>query len=38
MIMALTAVQQIMTGFKSSEDMIFSITKIVINLMKKNGK
>jgi hypothetical protein len=41
MIRALTVVQQIMAEFKgavSEEAMIFAITKIVINLMKENGK
>jgi hypothetical protein len=41
MLRALTVVQQIMTELKdaeSEEAMIFAITKIVINLMKKNGK
>jgi hypothetical protein len=41
MLRALTAVQQIMTELKgavSEEDKIFAITKIVINLMKENGK
>jgi hypothetical protein len=41
MLRALTVVQQIMTVLKgavSEEAMIFAITKIVINLMKENGK
>jgi hypothetical protein len=41
MLRALTVVQQIMTELKgavSEEAMIFAITKIVINLMKENGK
>jgi hypothetical protein len=41
MLRALTAVQQIMTELKGTvpeEAMIFAITKIVINLMKENGK
>jgi hypothetical protein len=41
MLRALTVVQQIMTELKgavSEEAMIYAITKIVINLMKENGK
>jgi hypothetical protein len=41
MFSALTVVQQIMTELKgaaSEEAMIFAKTKIVINLMKENGK
>jgi hypothetical protein len=41
MLRALTVVQQIMIEFKdalSEEAMIFTITKTVITLMKKNGK
>jgi hypothetical protein len=41
MLRALAVVQQIMTELKgavSEEAMIFAITKIVINLMKENGK
>jgi hypothetical protein len=41
MLRALTVVQQIMTEFKgavSEEAMIYAIIKIVINLMKENGK
>jgi hypothetical protein len=41
MLRALTVLQQIMTELKaavSEEAMIFAITKIVINLMKQNGK
>jgi hypothetical protein len=41
MLRALTVVQQIMTELKgavSEEAKIFAITKIVINLMKENGK
>jgi hypothetical protein len=41
MFRALTAVQQTMTELKGAvteEAMIFAITKIVINVMKENGK
>jgi hypothetical protein len=41
MLIALTVVQQIMTELKgavSEEAKVFAIMKIVINLMKENGK
>jgi hypothetical protein len=40
MLRVVTAVQQIMTEFNgavSEEDKIMAITKIVLNLMKKDG-